>query len=600
MNDLRDWFLKQQSQWNHPLCNPMSHFFVEPTHISSSGFPQTNQLGFQIFRDHIPHLLGMGHQAWLAHAEITQKIKTQGVLSLKYEQHFQRADKLLSTLIYTASVTAPAELWLLKCVLANLAQSQILEHLLNGKAVNLQSAQFFDEWPLINNEALKVDLRFLESRGYLSSSNSNFEMNVNDTTRSVFHRASQWVLPTKERLSHLWAQLFAHGNESPDLVQATLSLSPRTSFQQDTWIADANEIECGAWLVPLILGLILCDQLEKFSAAPLQFCDALSNNEIFTNKMKETLKALGLVNAQAQITQIGERICSRGPGPFGILYAYHPYMNSLDTILKKGRSAVWVRRRDNISASQLANTKTFSAGNAMLDKFCTDHAFSYKLYIEHAMGKGEATRQRYVKNGETHIQYAGADLENEAIDAAQEEQKNGTLPQNMFFVREADIGQPHLLLDAFNERGINPQDAVMIVGNGFHEVREQTTHKMINVFKAYQDAGIILIFTEETGHGTRLLQQTAWNTYHSGFRYVHEKSGQGLRPATEPPRSKHIENWPKSWRHCVSEAGYMYLTDYTHATRQVLPYEPENGFNPAISVTHFCIPKNLGLRLGLN
>jgi hypothetical protein len=140
----------------------------------------------------------------------------------------------------------------------------------------------------------------------------------------------------------------------------------------------------------------------------------------------------------------------------------------------------------------------------------------------------------------------------------------------------------------------------MIVGNGFHEVREQTTHKMIDVFKAYHDAGIILIFTEETGHETDLLKETGWNTYHSGFRYVHEKSGQGLRPATDPPRPQQAESWPKSWHHCVTQAGYLYLKEYTHSTRQVLPYTPEDGFNPAISVTHFCIPQDLGRRLGLN
>ena len=40
-----------------------------------------------------------------------------------------------------------------------------------------------------------------------------------------------------------------------------------------------------------------------------------------------------------------------------------------------------------------------------------------------------------------------------------------------------------------------------------------------------------LLFTEETGLADDDLRATAWKTYHVGFRWVRETSGQGLRPA---------------------------------------------------------------------
>ncbi len=38
----------------------------------------------------------------------------------------------------------------------------------------------------------------------------------------------------------------------------------------------------------------------------------------------------------------------------------------------------------------------------------------------------------------------------------------------------------------------------MIVGNGFHEVRGQSDSGMVEIFRGYEDAGILLLFTEES------------------------------------------------------------------------------------------------------
>ena len=95
------------------------------------------------------------------------------------------------------------------------------------------------------------------------------------------------------------------------------------------------------------------------------------------------------------------------------------------------------------------------------------------------------------------------------------------------------------------------------------------------------------------------LLETAWNTYHSGFRYVHERSGQGLRPATSPVPSTYGPPLPASWTECASRAGYVRAQDYCSRSRSIFPYPTSNGHNPSISHNHFFVPGRIAQRLGL-
>ena len=133
----------------------------------------------------------------------------------------------------------------------------------------------------------------------------------------------------------------------------------------------------------------------------------------------------------------------------------------------------------------------------------------------------------------------------------------------------------------------------MVVGNGFHEVRNASDTELIDIFAAYQQAGIVLIFTEESALNTADLLETAWNTYHAGFRYVHRRSGQGLRPAKPVLPSPLGESPMVSWTEIAERAGYVRLEKYCSSGRTIYPYPPLNGHNPAISVNHFFVPKRL-------
>jgi hypothetical protein len=234
-------------------------------------------------------------------------------------------------------------------------------------------------------------------------------------------------------------------------------------------------------------------------------------------------------------------------------------------------------------------------GNDSLSRFCKNYNFEFEVFIEHAVGQGEATRQRFLLDGESSIQYIGADLEDAAIDKAIEQQEMELLPQNMKFIRGADIGNPQKVIGFLEEHGLHLKPSVMMVGNGFHEIRQQTNEKMVKVFQKYQDAGLVLVFTEESALNDEDLLHTAWNTYHSGFRYVHQISGQGLRPAID--RGHKSDLW--SWRKCIKEGGYLLLEDYSYRTRSIYPFKSDREENPSISVTYFCVPGGLARKLNV-
>lgn len=347
------------------------------------------------------------------------------------------------------------------------------------------------------------------------------------------------------------------------------------------WVCNQFEINIGYLIVPTVLAL----RTEEISKGLKAGTDITAS---IPKVFHSLLGKAGYIDEKKQVTNYGARVFSRGPGPFGIIHAYHAYMEHLGEWLGGKNFNAWVARGENVAASQDANRKTFALGNDSLDRFCKDHKFSFNVFIEHAVGQGEATRQRFERSGEDNIKFFGADLEDTAIDAAINAQKEGHLPKNMEFIRNADIGNPQIIIDAIKAKGYSTKNAVMMVGNGFHEVREQSNERMIEVFKGYCDAGIILIFTEESGLTDDDLLETAFNTYHAGFRYTHELSGQGLRPVID---SESINRF--SWEKCAMQGGYQMLKEYTTRTRKIFPYPKPNGYNPAISVNYFCLPKDI-------
>ena len=603
--DLRSSLAAHPQIEGDPLARALLGALTDPTGTTSAGFPFLSQAAFTHFRDRVPHLLGMGQRV----LETLDRIQAaaQAFDDKEALHHLERSCQVVAGCVRTASITAPSDLWLLRHVLGAFAEHGILAQLLSGASIDPATCTvpFAGKEEPVDPAELESDLSFVLSRGYVDvTQEGHYVLAEHPRARAVLEAMQPVPRTWPTDVSRLWAKVFSGGTIPSADVQTLESigqdLRPRSDVEQTTWIATADEIEIGYRLLPIIIGLRAAFRTEALARGETVRAASIAAGAPAAGQAAiAVLTAAGVLSPSEagghQATTVGRRVFERGAGPMGIIEAYHAYMARLPEILVRGRGQVWVTRGANIVASQDANRRTFEQANNMLDAFCQRTGFTYNVFIEHAVGRGEATRQRYERSGDS-LRYFGADLEDAAIEACIAEREAGRLPARMEFIRNADIGDPDRLVTALRDRAAKPYGAVMVVGNGFHEVRGQTDERMVEIFRGYQEAGIVLIFTEESALSVDDLLHTAWNTYHAGFKYVHDKSGQGLRPAEPPPKDatpRYGRTLKASWRECAERAGYVRVREVSSHSRTIYPSKPKSGHNPTISVNHFFVPKAL-------
>ncbi len=568
------------------VTEAMVKILLSPSSLGKAGFPVIQEDSFQHFLDRVPHLLRDGQRLVEVIDRLVVKIKDSEEMQSEMSENILRNCEVLKRVTLTTGVTAPPDLWLLRQVLSTFDELGLNELISTKKWF---SRPDFAKNNDLDPVQLKHDLKFLLSRGYLENRGEEYKISGCIQARNVFERCK--ALPSDIPRNIIQNIVEVLRGEVSQMVERFLEYED-TDKPVPGWVAGVQEVEVGFRLLPIVLAVRYLDANRGMKAGT----DIANSGLLFSESMIKVLQSAGAMKANGQITQMGERIFTRGPGPYGIIHAYHAYMTHHQKVLRGNREGFWVARGENVAASQDANSKSFKQINDSLDAFCKKYDFRYDVYVEHAVGQGEATRQRFDRDGEEKIQYFGADLEDAAIDKSVENQKKGKLPQNMKFVRKADIGRPDILIDGLRKEKAVTENAVMVVGNGFHEVRDQTNEKMIDVFSEYAKAGIIICFTEESGLLDEDLLFTGWNTYHAGFRYVHEISGQGLRPAIDSEEGEHARY---SWKKCATYGGYRVLEEFTTRTRTIYPSPKKDGYNPAISVNYFCIPETLAKKLGL-
>ncbi len=594
MNRLVQWLESHADLDRVPLASALVPVVSFETQVSSSGWPYLSERAYLQLRDRVPHVLGYGHLAWEGLEHLAALVSECEFLSATELHHFQASRKVVAQVLKTAAITAPPSLWLARHVLSNLVDQGIAERLLDGEGIRPGRE------PGIRAEELEIDLTFLSILGLLHRERGLFSLAETGRGQGAL---SLPALPSRTpvAMAGVWGRFFEKGNlssEEREGVDWVLSRPPvRNDSTQQGWSPTVEEIQLGHRLLPLVLGLAASGRIQPILQAG-EISEQVLGDELLPGVVG-LLRAGGCVDARGPgLTVLGRRVLERGPGPFGIVEAYHPYMSALGGILKQGRGAVHLTRGSNVAASQRANRASFSHANNALDEFCESTGWTYSVYIEHALGCGEATRQRFERSGD-RLTYLGADLEDEAIDAAQQQQALGRLPPTMRFIRNADIGDAGAILEPLARCPGSRDGVVMVVGNGFHEIRDQGDAGMVAVLRAYCGAGIVLLFTEETALSIRDQKKTAWNTYHPAFRYVHEKSGQGLRPALDPLNPLGDDPMPMSWTECASRAGYLLLDAYTRRGRTIYPCPQESGRNPSTSVIYFFLPAVLAEELGV-
>ena len=570
---------------SHSRSKELLNILSGETGVSSSGFPFISDDSFKQFRDNIPLLFKDGLAVLHFLNGIERKLTSIDCTAEQLES-IGRAIKVLRTIVYTACVTSTPDLWILRQILGTHKEIGILSHLLGGSEIEVK---YYSEKNGLNADQLSTDLHFLYSRGCLVESDRGFAIKDSPLVHELFKEIEEIPDLFKVNMVNKITDWFYGEKTEEKLIRSFLKTDLPYKPIKD-WVAGITQVELGYRLLPLVLGFRvagLTDKLNKGASIDEQI-------PMMLPEMAMLLTQGGMLD-DGIVTELGARVFNRGPGPFGIISAYHPYMNQLRELLAEDDAKVWVRRGANVAASQDANAKTFKVGNDSLNRFREKYDFEFEVFIEHAVGQGEATRQRFLLDGEDTIKYIGADLEDAAIDKAIEQQEMGLLPQNMQFIRGADIGDPGKAIQFLEENELNGKPSVMMVGNGFHEIRQQTNERMVEVFQKYQEAGLVLIFTEESALNDEDLLYTAWNTYHAGFRYVHQISGQGLRPAIDRGHKSIL--W--SWRKCIRRSGYHLLEDYSYRSRSIYPFKSSREENPSISVTYFCVPEIVFRSLGL-
>lgn len=547
---------------------------LEPTGTSTAGFPYLSRAAWTRLRDWVPHTLGAGVVVWSALEWIDQHIG----------ESVRPATRVVRQVVRTAAITAPPDLWLMRHILSALEASGRMEALVAG-AEDL-------------HPDLLPDVSFLLSRGLLVKRGRGYRWSDEPSAVQLRTLPPLPASRPSDLARRFAAALAGDRSEETTLLEVLAEPLPRSHRFAPRWVATPEDVELGYRLVPVVLGLEAAGRLRSVVEAGRVDAEHLSPlSPQLAEAVLATLCSAGFIDLSGVSTAIGRRAFDRSPGPFGIIEAYHPYLAALPRVWSEGKGSVHVSRGSNVAASQSANRSTFVQANEAIDRFCTDTGFQYRVFIEHAVGKGEAIRQRATTAGDS-LSYVGADLEADALTATRAEIAAGRLPSALQLV-QADIGAPEQLINALGTIGVDPFGAVMIVGNGFHEVRDRSDARMISVFEGYERAGIVLVFTEESALSVDDLLETAWNTYHAGFKYVHERSGQGLRPASPAPASALGESIAASWDECATRAGYVRLDRYGARSRTVYPYPPVSGHNPSISSTGLFVPRRIAESLGL-
>jgi len=589
-----------------PLARALIPVLCQPTGLTSAGYPFLQRQAWEAFRDGVPHILGMGLRTLRALETIRER--GEALPAGEAKEHLSRACRVARQIVMTAAITAPCDLWLVRHVLCFLRDLGLVERLLAGEAIYPESCwvEVEGERRQLQAKELNTDLQLLLARGLVEQYDLSFRVAGHPRVRALLSALVSEPTRAPADVSRLWRRLFLgetlSAAEQDSLLDLCYSATRRGDPAQNHWIPTVEEVNLGYRLLPIVLGLRASERTAELKTgtevSPLEWSP---HHPVCAGGALEVLTAAGWTEREGEryrVTRLGARGFARGPGPFGIIETYHPYLSQGREILLGERGEVWVTRSENVGASQDANRATFVKANDSLDRLCADTGFEFTVFVEHAIGRGEATRQRYERSGDK-LRYFGADLEDAAIDAAMAEQAAGRLPANMGFVRGADIGRPDVLLDALRAAGAEPEGAVMLVGNGFHEVRSQTDAGMTEVFRGYHEAGVVLLFTEENALSVDDLRATAWNTYHAGFKYVHEKSGQGLRPAEPRAHVRLGQPLRAAWSECARSAGYVRAQAYCARTRTIYPYTPPSGHNPSISVNHVFVPGPLAAKLGL-
>ena len=459
-----------------------------PTGLSSAGYPYLSKEAWDKVRDHVPHLFAHGGRVldWVEE-EVAVVTGDDG----ESAESVRRAARAMRQVVMTAAVTAPPDLWLLRHVLGAFGRLGLLGRLLEGDAIYPASCEVTVGGSLrrLVPAELEKDLHFLLARGLVEQYEDSFRLAGHPRVAELL-RAVSTLPPTASRSRYrLWARALAGETIDPRDAEA-LAAVPRPPSRpagapSNHWIPSVREVEVGYLLVPLVLGLRAVDRTSTLTRGEPIDRALESAGAALARAASEILGAAGWLEVSARrrvVSALGERGFARGPGPFGIVEAYHAYMVHAVDILLGADPFAWVRRSDNVAASQDANQSAFRRANDALDRFCADTGFTLpRVHRARPRPRRSESRQRWERSGRRRAGPATSAptsrmpaIEGGPGRATRAAAYRPATWSSCSQRRHRPAGGARCVDAARSPGRRQTEGAVMVVGNGFHEVRGQT------------------------------------------------------------------------------------------------------------------------------
>src|SRR5262245_1991670 len=245
---------KVLSDFPHPRRSYLLQILTGRTSVSSTGFPYISERSFRLFLTHIPHLFADGNRllSWLAKVE--KRIEKTKQCSQNEQESFLRALQVLRTIIYSAAVCAPPDLWILRHVLAVHAQLGITRFIATGAEINPNELA---EKLHLDPKHLSWDLSLLHSRGYLQPTRKGYVIADSNQAADIFKNISPIPIQfLRDMVDPLLAILTSSRpkNDTKELVSFFLNHSG-AQRKSKGWFASRYDLQIGYRLVPLVLAL---------------------------------------------------------------------------------------------------------------------------------------------------------------------------------------------------------------------------------------------------------------------------------------------------------------------------------------------------------
>src|SRR5262249_33191857 len=152
--------------------------------------------------------------------------------------------------VTTAAITAPPDLWLLRCVLGFFGTLGLLEQLVAGGAIVPEDCGD------LHPGELEKDLMFLLSRGFVEQYDEGFRIAGHPAVRRPFEPLGPLPADVPSPTTGLWRRLFLgermSEREQEWLLDLGFTAPRRTQPHQTHWVPHREEIDLGWRLLPVV------------------------------------------------------------------------------------------------------------------------------------------------------------------------------------------------------------------------------------------------------------------------------------------------------------------------------------------------------------